>query len=64
MTEVKFVFTGYLNIADTVEDIMETAIERVRISYGNEVADYGVFTVEGEKAICGDHLVPDCGCKI
>ena len=64
MTEVKFVFTGYLNIADIVEDIMETAIERVRISYGNEVADYGVFTVEGEKAICGDHLVPDCGCKI
>jgi hypothetical protein len=48
MTEVKFVFTGYLNIADTVEDIMETAIERVRISYGNEVADYGVFTIEGE----------------
>jgi hypothetical protein len=48
MTEVKFVFTGYLNIADTVEDIMETAIERVRISYGNEVADFAEFDIEGE----------------
>ena len=48
MTEVKFVFTGYLNIADTVEDIMEASIERVRISYGNEVADFAEFDIEGE----------------
>jgi hypothetical protein len=48
MTEVKFVFTGYLNIADTVEDIMEAAIERVRTSYGNEVADFAEFDIEGE----------------
>lgn len=48
MTEVKFVFTGYLNIADTEGDIMETAIERVRVSYGNEVADFAEFTIEGE----------------
>ena len=48
MTEVKFVFTGYLNIADTVEDIMEAAIERVRAEYGNEVADFAEFDIEGE----------------
>jgi hypothetical protein len=46
LAEVKFVFTGYLNIADTEEDIIETAIERVRISYGNEIADFAEFTIE------------------
>ncbi len=58
MTEVKFIFTGYLNIADTEEDIMETAIERVRVSYGNEVADFAEFTVVGQ---C-EHDI--CDCKI
>jgi hypothetical protein len=48
MKEVKFIYTGYLNIEGTEEDIMETAIERVRTSYGNEVADFAEFTIEGE----------------
>jgi hypothetical protein len=48
MTEVKFVYTGYINIADTENDIMEAAIERVRISYGNEVADFAEFDIKGE----------------
>ncbi len=63
MTEVKLVFTAYLNTTDGGHSI-ESAIELARANYGNEVADYGVFTVEGENAICGDHLVQDCGCKV
>ena len=71
MTEVRFVFTGYLNIADTVEDIMETAIERVRISYGNEVADFADFDIEGDdgtsfkgvQIMCGDHIQPITECR-
>ena len=59
MKEFKLVFTAYLKASD-----IEGAMELARANYGNEVADYGVFTVEGEKAICGDHLVQDCGCKI
>jgi hypothetical protein len=62
MKEVKLVFTAYLRVAD--EDFIEGAMELARANYGSEVADYGVFTVEGENAICGDHLVQDCGCKI
>jgi hypothetical protein len=59
MTEVKLVFTAHLKAND-----IEGAMELARANYGSEVADYGVFTVEREKAICGDHLVQDCGCKI
>jgi hypothetical protein len=46
MKEVKLVFTAYLGVAD--EDSIESAMELARANYGNEVADYGVFTVEGE----------------
>jgi hypothetical protein len=59
MIKVKLVFTAHLKAND-----IEGAMELARANYGSEVADYGVFTVEGEKAICGDHLVQDCGCKI
>lgn len=48
MTEVKFVYTGYINIADTEDDIMESAIEHVRAEYNSEVADYAEFTIVGE----------------
>ena len=72
MTEVKFVYTGYLNIADTEGDIMEAAIEHVRAEYGSQVADFAEFTIEGDdgtsfkgvEIMCGDHIQPitECPC--
>jgi hypothetical protein len=58
MTEVKFIYTGYLNIADTEEDTMEAAIEQVRADYGSQVADFAEFTIVGQ---C-EHDI--CDCKI
>ena len=48
MAEVKFVYTGYLDILDVDNsiDAIEQAIEIVRAEYGNEIADYGKFTIE------------------
>ena len=43
---VKLVFTAVFE--GNSDDPIEDAIERARTNYGNEVADYGVFTVEGE----------------
>ena len=50
MTEVKFIYTGYLNIegTDNSMDTIEAAIESVRADYGNQVADFAEFTIEGE----------------
>jgi hypothetical protein len=48
MTEVKFVYTGYINVPDTEDDVMEWAIEHVRAEYNSEVADYAEFTIVGE----------------
>ena len=50
MTEVKFVYTGYVNIegTDNSMDTIEAAIESVRSDYGNQVADFAEFTIEGE----------------
>jgi hypothetical protein len=45
-TEVKLVFTATFKVSG--DNAIENAIERARAEYGNEVADYGVFTVEGE----------------
>lgn len=56
MTEVKFTYTGYINVAETVEDIMETAIESVRAEYGSQVADFAEFTIAGQ---C-EHDICDC----
>jgi hypothetical protein len=56
MTEVKFVYTGYINIADTENDIMEAAIEHVRAEYGSQVADFAEFTIAGQ---C-EHDICDC----
>jgi hypothetical protein len=69
MTKVKFIYTGYLNIegTDNSMDTIEAAIESVRADYGNQVADFADFTIEGEEALCGDHLVPlssGCGCQL
>ncbi len=48
LTEVKFVYTGYLDIvdADNSMDAIEQAMEIIRAEYGNEIADYGKFTIE------------------
>ena len=48
LTEVKFVYTGYLDIVDVDNsmDAIEQAMEIVRAEYGNEIADYGEFTIE------------------
>jgi hypothetical protein len=43
MIEVKLVFTAHLKAND-----IEGAMELARANYGSEVADYGVFAVEGE----------------
>lgn len=48
MIEVKFVYTGYINIADTKDDVMEAAIEHVRDECGSQIADYADFTIVGE----------------
>jgi hypothetical protein len=74
MTEVKFTYTGYINIADTEEDIMESAIESVRSEYGSQVADFAEFTIEGDdgtsfkgvQIMCGDHIQPitECPCLL
>jgi hypothetical protein len=45
MSEVKVVFTGYINI-DSDEPIAD-AIEQTRLNYGNEFADYAEFTIVG-----------------
>jgi hypothetical protein len=42
MKEYTMVFTAYLKASD-----IEGAMELARANYGSEVADYGVFTVEG-----------------
>ena len=47
MTEVKFVYTGYINVPDTEDDVMEWAIEHVRAELNSEVADYAEFTIVG-----------------
>ncbi len=49
MSEVKFVYTSYLKIegTDNSMDTIEKAIEIVRTSYGNQVADYADFTIVG-----------------
>jgi hypothetical protein len=49
MIEVKFVYTGYINIADTEDDVMEAAIEHVRDEYGSQIADYADFDIVGEE---------------
>jgi hypothetical protein len=69
MTKVKFIYAGYLNIegTDNSMDTIEAAIESVREGYGNQVADFAEFTIEGEEVLCGDHLVPlssGCGCLL
>ena len=43
MKEYTMVFTAYLKASD-----MESAMELARANYGNEVADYGLFRLEGE----------------
>jgi hypothetical protein len=43
MKEFKLVFTAHLKAND-----IEGAMELARANYGSEVADYGVFTAEGE----------------
>jgi ABC-type uncharacterized transport system auxiliary subunit len=46
--KIKLVFTAHLKISGDSESAIENAIERARAEYGNEVADYGVFTMEEE----------------
>jgi len=41
--EFKLVFIAHLKASD-----IESAMELARANYGSEVADYGVFTIEGE----------------
>ena len=43
MKEFKLVFIAHLKASD-----IESAMELARANYGSEVADYGVFTIEGE----------------
>jgi hypothetical protein len=49
MIEVKFVYTGYINIADTEDDVIEAAIEHVRDECGSQIADYADFDIVGEE---------------
>ena len=48
MIEVKFVYTGYINVPDTEDDVIEWAIEHVRDECGSQIADYANFTIVGE----------------
>ena len=46
--EVKLVFTAHFKVSGDGELAIENAIEKARVEYGNEVADYGSFTLERE----------------
>ena len=58
MTEVKFVYTGYLNIegTDNSEDTIGEAMEIARDMFGSNVADFAEFTIVGQ---C-EHDICDC----
>lgn len=45
MSEVKVVFTGYIDIDS--DDPIADAMEQTRLNYGNEFADYAKFTIVG-----------------
>jgi hypothetical protein len=45
MIEVKFVYTGYINVPDIEDDVMEWAIEHVRKEFNSQVADYADFDI-------------------
>ena len=49
MTEVKFVYTGYVNVPDTEDDVMQWAIEHVREEYNSQIADYADFDIVTEE---------------
>ena len=59
MAEVKFIYTGYLNIEGTDNDMdtIAEAMEKVRDDFGSQVADFAEFTIVGK---C-EHDVCDCG---
>jgi hypothetical protein len=46
--EIKLVFTAHFKISGDSEHAIENAIERARDYYGNEIADFGEFTLEVE----------------
>jgi ABC-type uncharacterized transport system auxiliary subunit len=46
--KIKLVFTAHLKVSGDSESAIENAMEKARAEYGNEVADYGVFTIEEE----------------
>ena len=47
-TEVKLVYTAHFKVSGDSESAIENAIERARDYYGNDVADFGEFTIERE----------------
>ena len=47
-TEVKMVFTANFKVSGDGESAIENAMERARDYYGNEVAEFGEFTIERE----------------
>ena len=47
-SEVKLVFTAHFKVNGDGETAIENAIERARDYYGNEVAEFGEFTIERE----------------
>ena len=49
MTEVKFVYTGYINVPDTEDDVIQWAIEHVRDECGSQIADYADFDIVTEE---------------
>jgi hypothetical protein len=71
MKEVKFVYTGYINVPETEDDVMEWAIEHVREEFNSQVADFAEFTIEGDdgtsfkgvQIMCGDHIQPITECR-
>jgi hypothetical protein len=47
---INLTFNAELQVeAGDREGAIELAIEKARLDYGNEVADYGNFTIEGEE---------------
>jgi hypothetical protein len=49
MTKVKFVYTGYINVPETEDDVMQWAIEHVRDECGSQIADYADFDIVEEE---------------
>ena len=61
-SEVKLVFTAHFQVNGDGETAIENAIERARVEYGSEVAEYGEFTITGSIRTAKPEKKPSWSC--